>query len=194
MVILKIRNQTTQLHSLQLVYSYLCGTVLKTSAYSFWHQRGTTKLKSDNHYGLERTLKRLKDIKKTWQFQRRNVRWFIDHCSCCQKISMLKIPIHAHGFSTSTYTTMECLKIDFIEPFPDGGYVLVIIDMFTRWVVLYHMKVASALSTAQCLLKHFGRFGAPLQLRSDNGPHFIAEVIKEFLSLLRTQQYLTLAY
>jgi hypothetical protein len=45
-------NQTTQLHSLQLVIllSYLCGTVLKTSAYSFWHQQGTTKLKSDNHY------------------------------------------------------------------------------------------------------------------------------------------------
>ena len=41
------------------------------------------------------------------------------------------------------------------------------------------MKVstdATALSAAECLLKHFGRFGAPHQLRSDNGPHFIAEV------------------
>jgi hypothetical protein len=62
------------------------------------------------HYGLERTLKRLKDIKKIWQFQRQNVRWFIDLCSCCQKMSMLKIPIHVHGFSTSTYTPMECLN------------------------------------------------------------------------------------
>jgi Chromo (CHRromatin Organisation MOdifier) domain len=43
-------------------------------------------------------------------------------------------------------------------------------------------------------LKHFGRFGAPLQLRSDNGPHFIAEVIKEFLALAGTQHCLTLAY
>jgi hypothetical protein len=48
-----------------------------------------------------------------------------------QKMSMLKIPIHAHGFSTSTYTPMECLNIDFIGPFPDGGYVLVIVDTFT---------------------------------------------------------------
>jgi hypothetical protein len=47
---------------------------------------------------------------------------------------MLKIPIHAHGFSTSTYIPMECLNIDFIGPFPDGGYVLVIFDTFTRWV------------------------------------------------------------
>jgi transposase InsO family protein len=43
-------------------------------------------------------------------------------------------------------------------------------------------------------LKHFGRFGTPLQLRSDNGPHFVADVIREFLSLIGTQHCLTLAY
>ena len=146
------------------------------------------------HYGLERTLVRLQRIKQKWQFQRQHVRWFIDHCPCCQKMSMLKIPIHAHGFSTSTYTPMECLNIDFIGPFPDGGYVLVIIDTFTRWVELFHTKDCTAISTANCLLQHFGRFGAPLQLRSDNGPHFIADVIKEFLSLIGIQHCLTLAY
>ena len=55
-------------------------------------------------------------------------------------------------------------------------------------------KDASALSTTQYLLKHFGRFGAPLQLRSDNGAHFIAEVIKVFLSHIGTQHCLKLAY
>ena len=143
------------------------------------------------HFGLERTLLRLKRLKQTWKFQRQHVRWFIDHCPCCQKMSMLKIPIHAHGFSTSTYT---CLNIDFVGPFPDGGYVLVIIDTFTRWVELFPTKDATAVTTANCLLQHFGRFGAPLQLRSDNGPHFIADVIKEFLSLIGIQHCLTLAY
>ena len=90
---------------------------------------------------------------------------------------MLKIPIHAHGFTTSTYTPMECLNIDFIGLFPDQGYILVILDTFTRWVELYHTN-ATALSAAECLLKHFGRFGAPHQLRSDNAAHFIAEVIR----------------
>ena len=83
---------------------------------------------------------------------------------------MLKIPIHAHGFTTSTYTPMECLNIDFIGPFPHQGYILLIVDTFTRWVKLYHNTDATALSAAECLclLKHFGRFGAPHQLRSDN--------------------------
>ena len=107
---------------------------------------------------------------------------------------MLKIPIHAHGFTTSTYTPMECLNIDFIGPFPDKGYILVIVCTFTRWVELYGTADATALSTAECLLQHFGRFGAPRQLRSDNGPHFIADVIKEFLALVGIEQCLTLAY
>ena len=59
---------------------------------------------SCGHYGLERTLLRLQKLKQKWQFQRQHVRYCIDHCPCCQKMSMLKKPIHAHGFSTSTYT------------------------------------------------------------------------------------------
>ena len=102
------------------------------------------------HFGLERTLLRLHKQNHKWLFQRHHVRHFIDHCPCCQKTSKLKTPIHAHGFSTSTYTPMECLNIDFIGPFPDGGYVLVIIDTFTRWVELFHTKDASALSAACC--------------------------------------------
>ena len=48
-------------------------------------------------------------------------------------------------------------------------------------------------ASARGLLKHFGRFGAPHQLRSDNGPHFIAEVIREFLYLVGVSHTLTLA-
>ena len=106
---------------------------------------------------------------------------------------MLKIPIHAHGFTTSTYTPMECLNIDFIGPFPDQGCILVIVCTFTRWVDLYHTIDATAIFAAECLLKHFGRFGAPHQHRSDNGPHFIADVIHEFLALVGFKHCLTSA-
>ena len=74
---------------------------------------------------------------------------------------MLKIPIHAHHFTTSTYTPVECSKIDFVGPFPDGGYILVIVCTFTR---------------------------------SDNGSHFIADLIREFLLLIGVKECLTLAY
>ena len=70
----------------------------------------------------------------------------------------------------------------------------VIVDTFTRWLELYHTTDVTALSAAECLLKHFGRFGAPHQLRSDNGPHFIAEIIREFPLLVGVKHCLTLAY
>ena len=106
----------------------------------------------------------------------------------------VEIPIHAHHFTASTYTPMECLNIDFVGPFPDGGCILVIRCTFTRWVELYHTLDATALSAAECLLKHFGRFGAPYQLRSDNGPHFIADLTREYLLLIGVKHCLTLAY
>ena len=54
------------------------------------------------HFGFEHTLKRFKDLKDTWEYQRQHIQYYIDHCQCYQKMNMLKIPIHVHGFTTST--------------------------------------------------------------------------------------------
>ena len=56
---------------------------------------------------------------------------------------------------------MECSNIGYVSPFPDRGYILVIVCSFTSWIELYHTLDATALSAAECLLKHIGRFGAP---------------------------------
>ena len=44
------------------------------------------------------------------------------------------------------------------------------------------------------MVVHFISFGAPYQLLSDNGPHFIADLIREFLLLIGVKHCLTLAY
>ena len=67
----------------------------------------------------------------------------------------------------------------------------VIVDTFTRWVKLYHTTDAIALSAQEY---HFSRFGAPHQLRSDNGPHFIADLIREILHLIGVSHTLIIAY
>jgi transposase InsO family protein len=158
------------------------------------------------HHGFERTLRMLttpssSDSKITLvnknepiPFLRTHIKQYIKQCNCCQKMSMIKIPIHSHPFTTSRYYPMECLNIDFVGPYPDGGYVFVAIDAFTRWVEIFHSPRADADNAARCLFQHFGRFGAPTQLRSDRGSHFVNGVIKDFLSLVGTQHCLTLAY
>jgi len=102
--------------------------------------------------------------------------------------------IQANPFVTSRFKPMECINIDYVGPYPDGGYVLVFIDCFTRWIELFAVDAASGENSATCLLQHFGRFGAPSQVRSDRGSHFVNSVIREFLRLIGTQHCLTLAY
>jgi transposase InsO family protein len=146
------------------------------------------------HAGVERCLKRLADSNQAWKYMREHVRAFIKLCPCCQKMSVLKVPIHGHPFTTSTYQPMVRLNIDFVGPFEDGGYILTIVDTFTRWVELFICDQANALEAGRCLFEHFGRFGAPSQILSDRGSHFVNHVIAEFLSYIGTEHCLSLAY
>jgi hypothetical protein len=109
-------------------------------------------------------------------------------------MSQIKVPIVAYKYTTSTYRPMECLNIDFIGPYPDKGYVLTMVDTFTRWVELYAVPEATSEQAALCLLQHFGRFGSPSVIRSDRGPHFANALIAQFLRATGTAQNLTLAY
>ena len=146
------------------------------------------------HGGVNRTLRHLNKLKLHWRHMRLDVKTFIRECPCCQKMSQVKININAHKFVTSTYRPMECLNIDFIGPYPDKGYVLVIVDCFTRWVELYPVPEATANTAFKCLLQHFGRYGCPTTIRSDRGSHFANSVITQFLEATGTLQNLTLAY
>ena len=146
------------------------------------------------HKGVEDTISKLHKGKIFFKYMRTKVKKFIRECPTCQKISASKFLNNASPFTTSSSNIMECINMDFLGPFHDGGYVLTVIDKFSRWVELYATDDATALSTAECLLNHFGRYGAPAFLQSDNGPHFIADVIKEFISMVGTEQFLTTAY
>jgi hypothetical protein len=89
---------------------------------------------------------------------------------------------------------MERLQMDFIGPFPDGCYILVLICCFSRWIELFHSAQANAQCAAEKLLEHIGRYGAPTQLLSDRGSHFVNEVISELLRLVGTEHCLSIAY
>jgi hypothetical protein len=146
------------------------------------------------HGGVERTMTKLRGITNPWLYCHQDVRKFIAQCPACQKMSQINLPINAIKYIASTYHTMECLNIDFVGPYPDNGYVLVIIDTFTRWIELYPSVDATAKSALEGLIQHFGRYGCPRAIRSDRGPHFANELIKGFLKATGTPHNLTLAY
>ena len=125
---------------------------------------------------------------------KQHVSTFIQNCPCCQKLSAKDPKINASHFATLNYAIFDKLNVDYIGPFPNKGYILVIIDIFTRWTELFWCADADDKSAADCLLAHFGRFGSPNMIRSDRGSHFANDLIKDFLDLCGTPHNLTLAY
>ena len=146
------------------------------------------------HNGVDRTLTRLFSLQQVWKNMKQHVRTFIQNCPCCQKLGATDPKINASHFATSNYAIFDTLNVAYIGLFPGKGYILVIIDTFTRWTELFWCANADAKSAADCLLSHFGRFGSPNMIRSDRGSHFANDLIKDFLDLCGTPHYLTLSY
>ncbi|XP_065254526.1 protein NYNRIN-like [Emys orbicularis] len=90
------------------------------------------------------------------------------------------------------------IQIDYIGPLPCTGrghkYCLVVVDVFTKWVEAYPTKNCTAKTTAKVLLEEtFSRFGLPLEMDSDQGPHFVGEITQVLCQALGVKQRLHIA-
>lgn len=72
------------------------------------------------------------------------------------------------------------LHMDFIELNKSEGkkFCLVIIDSFSKWIELFPTKHPDALTVAKALCKDIiPRYGIPEKIYSDNGSHFVNQII-----------------
>jgi transposase InsO family protein len=129
---------------------------------------------------------------------REYIRLFIQRCPCCQKMSVLKTPIHTMPYTTSCDSPMDTLNIDTMGPFPKDAkgncFIIVIIDKFTRVTELYPEPSTDAESAADALLQHTGTYGLPNKIQSDNGPQYLNKTIKELCELTGLDHTTTMAY
>ena len=150
------------------------------------------------HMGVERTMNCLHRLGHVWDYMREHVKKFIRECPFCQKMSVLKTPIHAHPFTTAAYGPFQRINIDSIGPLSasDEGYchILVIICCFSRWVELIPLRTVEMIPTKKELIKYFGRYGEPAQILTDGGSQFSNEEIKELIRLIGCEHTICLAY
>jgi len=143
---------------------------------------------SVGHGGIERTLARVREY-GSWPHQRTQVRAFIRRCPWCQKMTQVKPCIKARRFCVSSLYPMQQIAIDFLEGLPaeegtSNDSICVIIDTFTRFIELYPTRGTSAQAVCRALLNHFGRYGLPDVILTDNGPAFSSDVIAQLTTLL----------
>ena len=82
---------------------------------------------------------------------------------------------------------MERSKIDFCGPFPSGHYVLVVIDVYSRYPEIEILKSTAAPKVIPKLDIIFARHGIPEKVTTDNGPPFNGNEFKAYMKELGIQ-------
>ncbi len=93
----------------------------------------------------------------------------------------------------------ECVGIDYATNLPktDRGNtnLLVMMDLFSEFVILVPMGSITAEETAEVYLSHvFRRFGGQNVIRHDRDPRFMGQVFTKFSRMMKHRQRATLAY
>jgi hypothetical protein len=137
------------------------------------------------HHGARRTWSLLNETSPGHGVRCADVASFIEDCALCQKtrllgnkwdklvptIRHLKVPHARHMFAIAVLTVTP---VD-----ADGhGYIIVALNLFTRFSVLYPAKDKSVLTMANAIFHHVVYFGGCKYLRSDPGSDLMSESVR----------------
>lgn len=109
--------------------------------------------------------------------------WFLTRSSFClvpakgKNTQAPAAPLHPWDFPQDPWYRIH---IDFMGPFEDRMF-LVVVDAHSKWPEVAIMKSTTSEKTVEELGELFSRFGAPVQLVSDNGPQLVSKEMSDFL-------------
>lgn len=106
----------------------------------------------------------------------------IGRCVTCQAVQdkNLTQPIKPHELPEGPW---QILEMDFQGPYPNGEYVFVMVDRYSRWPECRVLKRAPDAKTTCKVIRDIVRsHGCPVMVQSDNGPPFQSREMSEFAS------------
>ena len=134
-----------------------------------------------SHFGIERTLARIKNAPYFWPKLRESVEDWCNKCDVCFKIKpsnkTQKAPMKMYGVGEP----MERVAVDILGPLPvstrGNRFIIVIADYFTKWVEAYAVPDHKADTVAKTLVNNFfSRFGIPHSIHTDQGREFESQL------------------
>uniref|UniRef100_A0A1B6GZR8 RNA-directed DNA polymerase n=1 Tax=Cuerna arida TaxID=1464854 RepID=A0A1B6GZR8_9HEMI len=107
----------------------------------------------------------------------RKIRTTLATCDSCQRCKTNQHPPQGLAKGITCNQKNDHLAIDIIGPLPTSignvKYLLITLDIFTKFVKLYPMRTANTRTIINKLFgHHFINYGAPKKIQSDNGSQF----------------------
>lgn len=147
--------------------------VQRQAVFQFAHDR-------HGHQGGERTLLQMR-TRCYWPGMAKYVEDAVMRCQRCQTGKKAALPVFQKSGHLVATQPLQIVAMDFLrlDEASDGHEdVLVLTDVFTKWAVTIATKDQTALTVVRCLIDNWiVNFGAMLQLHSDRGRSFEAEVV-----------------
>jgi hypothetical protein len=150
------------------------------------------------HCGIDATLRKLKLAKQYWHRMREHVARFIHSCPICQKFWSIPPTPVLPDRTIEVYEPFHTISSDILGPFPADSngnvYIHSVVDAASRHVNYFAHPSITAKTLALDLLRLFSQYAICAEIRSDNGPQYISDLIAEFLALLDIQHVKIVPY
>ena len=146
------------------------------------------------HLGITKTLDKVRS-RFYWTGYEADIERHIQECVKCQQRKMPQPSCPAPLGTIEANYPFQKLSWDLMGPSKQYRYILVVSDIFTKWVEVFPLERTDSKTLASALVNEvICRYGVPSVLHSDQGSNFTSEVMKEVCSLLGIKRTQTSAY
>ena len=151
-----------------------------------------------DHLGIHKTTERIKE-RFYWPGYEEDIVNWVHTCQPCQKHNPPQPLPQAPLGTIKARHPFEKISWYIMGPLPATSrgykYILVITDMFSKWVEAFPLRVTDSETLAKVLVDEVVcRYGVPLTLHSDQGPNLNSEVITSLCNQLGITRTRTTAY
>jgi hypothetical protein len=150
------------------------------------------------HQGFKRTKARIGE-KYFWYKIAADVQKWKTECRTCAKHDIKR---QAPGVSKSTVPVkgiaLSQWSMDILGPLPQSEqgnrYILVLSDLFTKWIELYALPDQQSNQIINCLMDLICRYSIPGSILTDNGTNFSSRCYKLMLQSMQIREIHTTPY